>query len=149
MDQDNRPQSKTFQQRLDEVSNQNKAAEGIDHFREIMREIREEMNNENLKEAAPEEYSVKSPRPVRGIPMEERPEPMGLYGATAEEAPARSNNGFRNISIRALNAGYIVDVGCHSFAIETKESLIDKLTQYINNPRATERKWDRGELFNK
>lgn len=129
----------------------NKAAEGIDHFRETMREIREEMNNKNLKEAAPEKFEFTSPRleeAKKPMLIKERPEPMAELVGRDVEAPARSNTGFRTINIKALNAGYIVDVGCHSFAIETKQSLIDKLTQYINNPRATERKWGRGELFN-
>ncbi len=51
----------------------------------------------------------------------------------------------RGIFIDPLNYGFIVKIGCQKFAIETKERLIEKLTEYINNPQDVERKWMRSK----
>ena len=48
---------------------------------------------------------------------------------------------FRNFSVSKLNYGYVVNVGCHSFAIEAKENLIKLLTEYISDPNAKEIQW--------
>lgn len=56
-------------------------------------------------------------------------------------------NEIRQISIEGLNHGYIVRVGCHSFAIETKAQLIAQLSAYIQEPALTEKKWFNGKLF--
>lgn len=51
------------------------------------------------------------------------------------------------ISITEVDRGYIVRVGCKTFAISSKEELIEKLIGYINNPKDTERKYYEGILF--
>ncbi len=56
-------------------------------------------------------------------------------------------NKIRQINIEEVNRGYIVRVGCHTFAIGTKAELISNLTEYINEPTKTEKKWFSGELF--
>ena len=61
--------------------------------------------------------------------------------------PPKASSQIRDFSVKALNYGYIVNVGCHSFAIETADRLIEKLSEYINNPSDTETKWFKGELF--
>lgn len=68
---------------------------------------------------------------------------MGCVGELA--GPIKQK--IREIRIEQLAYGFIVRVGCKSFAIETKEQLIKKLTQYINNPEETEKLWDSGKLF--
>lgn len=86
----------------------------------------------------------KGEMPERELPVPD--EEMDVAGRDVDARP-HSQNDYRNLNIRALNSGFIVEVGCHTFAIESKESLIDKITQYITNPKATERKWFKGELF--
>jgi hypothetical protein len=53
----------------------------------------------------------------------------------------------RGISIEPLNYGFIVRVGCQSFAIETSEKLIEKLTGYLKDPKKTETKWQREHIL--
>jgi hypothetical protein len=53
----------------------------------------------------------------------------------------------REVSFRQLSHGYMVQVGCQTFAIETPSGLIAKLSEYILNPAATEQKWNEGRLF--
>ena len=53
----------------------------------------------------------------------------------------------REIGIKQLNYGYNVIIGCHTFAIETPEKLIEKLAEYIKDPKGTEKKWFTGQLF--
>lgn len=53
----------------------------------------------------------------------------------------------REIGIKQLNYGYNVIIGCHTFAIETPEKLIEKLSEYIKDPKGTENKWFTGQLF--
>jgi hypothetical protein len=54
----------------------------------------------------------------------------------------------RQINIEELNRGYIVKVGCHNFAISTKDELTRLLVKYINEPIKTEKLWFDGKLFN-
>lgn len=51
----------------------------------------------------------------------------------------------RGILIEPLNYGFVVKIGCQRFAIETKERLLEKLTEYINNPMDVEKKWTRSK----
>jgi hypothetical protein len=50
----------------------------------------------------------------------------------------------RNISISGLNFGYVVEIGCQSFAVETPEKLCAKLLEYMKNPQTVEREWFNG-----
>lgn len=59
----------------------------------------------------------------------------------------RQENKIRQINIEEVNRGYIVRVGCHTFALSTKAELTTKLTEYINEPVKTEKKWYSGDLF--
>lgn len=58
-----------------------------------------------------------------------------------------AENKIRAINIEEVNRGYIVRVGCHTFAISTKAELTTKLIEYINNPEETEKKWYSNNLF--
>jgi len=51
------------------------------------------------------------------------------------------------ILIKQQTYGYFVEVGCATFAIETKETLIRVLSEYINAPSETEKKFKEGKLF--
>lgn len=53
----------------------------------------------------------------------------------------------RSINIEPLNRGYVVRVGCQTFAIGSKKLLLAKLTEYLTDPQGTENKWNNGELF--
>lgn len=56
-------------------------------------------------------------------------------------------NKIRQINIEEVNRGFIVRVGCHTFAISTRAELTTKLTEYISEPDATEKKWYANKLF--
>lgn len=63
---------------------------------------------------------------------------------------ARTNpvdNKIREVMVKQLSRGYVVTVGCQSFAISTPAELISKIAEYVNDPQATERKWFDGKLF--
>lgn len=68
-----------------------------------------------------------------------------------DEQPAQSESFFKNtihkFKINQLTYGYCVEVGCHTIAIESKETLIRVLTDYINDPSSTEKKFREGKLF--
>lgn len=53
----------------------------------------------------------------------------------------------RNVTIKQLNYGYIVDVGCHKFAFESAEKLVRYLADYLKNPNKTENEWFSGTLI--
>ncbi len=57
------------------------------------------------------------------------------------------DNKIRDIHIKEVHRGYIVDIGCHKFAISTGDELIKKLGEYVKSPSKTEEKWFKGELF--
>jgi len=70
--------------------------------------------------------------------------------AVNREIPVPPNgqvNKIRQINIEEVNRGFIVRVGCHTFAISTRAELTTKLTEYINEPEKTEQKWFKNELF--
>lgn len=64
-----------------------------------------------------------------------------VWTGQGEVAIPKLTNAIRDISISQLDRGYIVRVGCQSFAIETTAVLIAKLSEYISNPDSTEQKW--------
>jgi hypothetical protein len=78
--------------------------------------------------------------PVDGRPYPNTGEPM---------APNRliEENNIRTISIRQLNHGYIVEVGCQTLAIESSSKLIALFAEYVANPQATEYKYREGKLI--
>jgi hypothetical protein len=61
----------------------------------------------------------------------------------AEEKTPR----IRELTIRQLDFGYIVNAGCQTFAIESADKLLEKLTEYINEPAKTEEKWFKTKLL--
>ena len=74
-------------------------------------------------------------------PCCERPdEPMVSDREVCCEEPCYP---IREINITPLNYGFIVKVGCQTFAIETTETLLDKLNGYLKDPTNVERKWQR------
>ena len=77
--------------------------------------------------------------------MDERNELMN-QPCNVEQAESQGNR-IRPIKIEEVSHGYIVRVRCSTFAISTKEELIEKLMAYIKNPTETEQKWGNGQLF--
>jgi hypothetical protein len=53
----------------------------------------------------------------------------------------------REIIIKQVNYGYIVKVGCHTFAIESSSKLSDLLNKYLLQPIDTEKSWHAGTLL--
>jgi hypothetical protein len=78
---------------------------------------------------------LRAERPVDDRCEQVRPE--GIQG----------RKGIREVSIKQLNYGYIVGVGCHNFAFETPDKLIEKLGEYLKDPQGTENKWFKGDLL--
>ena len=85
------------------------------------------------------------------ILCELRPEPIrdererAYEGDVQAEAPSY----VREININPLNSGYLVKVGCQSIAVETTETLLKALGEYLNNPTEFERKWNKNKNRNK
>ena len=47
----------------------------------------------------------------------------------------------RAITIRPINYGYVVTIGCQKFAIESYTKLVSLLEKYLANPRVVELDW--------
>ena len=62
---------------------------------------------------------------------------------------AYSSNSLREVNIKPLNSGYLVNVGCQSVAVETTETLLKALGEYLNNPTGFERAWNNNPNRNK
>ena len=56
---------------------------------------------------------------------------------------AYSSSSLREVNIRPLSSGYLVNVGCQSVAVETTETLLKTLGEYLNNPTGFERDWNK------
>lgn len=68
-------------------------------------------------------------------------------GPNRETPPPPTKRQIRSVSIRELDHGYVVEVGCQTFAIESAHILISKLAKYILAPGEVEGKWAEGKLF--
>ena len=53
----------------------------------------------------------------------------------------------REIKIKQLNHGYVVNIGCQTFAIESVGKLVSNLEKYLNSPIETETEWLSGNLL--
>ena len=53
----------------------------------------------------------------------------------------------REINIRPLNHGYVVNIGCQTFAIESVDKLVSNIEKYLNSPIETEKEWFSGNLL--
>lgn len=60
-----------------------------------------------------------------------------------------ASSSLREVIIRPLNSGYLVNVGCQSVAVETTETLLKALDEYLNNPLQFERNWNKNPNRNK
>jgi hypothetical protein len=58
-------------------------------------------------------------------------------------------NHVREVNIKPLDSGYLVKVGCQSVAVETTETLLKALGDYLNNPDSFERAWYKNKNRNK
>jgi hypothetical protein len=68
--------------------------------------------------------------------------------------PTNAASGMQNdrlspyhVNIRQVHNGFVVEVGCQTFAFETFSKLSKYLDMYYSNPQETIRKHDTGELF--
>lgn len=69
--------------------------------------------------------------------MEDRE--RGLLVAEAE--PVGFPDFLKTVRIEPLNYGFMVNVGCQSFAIESTEKLLKLLAAYYTDPRTVEKQW--------
>lgn len=51
----------------------------------------------------------------------------------------------KHITINPLNHGFLVNVGCQTFAVENVDALLHRLNVYLKDPAESERKWMAGE----
>ena len=56
-------------------------------------------------------------------------------------ATSNNNNNIYDINIKQLSYGYVVNIGCQSFAIENSETLIKGLSNYLKSPSECEKVW--------
>lgn len=75
-------------------------------------------------------------------PMSQTP-----YGGTCCNEKCDEIGKIREICIKQVNYGYIVNVGCHTFAVESAVKLGELLNKYLMQPNATEKLWYDGTLF--
>jgi hypothetical protein len=78
---------------------------------------------------------------------EESPRGRDLAMGCVNPTPVENNPKIRSINIEQLDLGYVVRVGCQSFAIETSSKLISALGEYLNAPNETEKKWFSGTFL--
>lgn len=64
-----------------------------------------------------------------------------------QEAAAPRPQGAREIHIRPVNHGYIVQIDCQTIAIESANKLIGLLGAYLTEPLQTEMRYNNGTLL--
>lgn len=53
-----------------------------------------------------------------------------------------------SINIEQLDFGYIVRVGCQTFAVESASKVITNLEAYLNDPKGIEKQWYANKTLN-
>lgn len=61
----------------------------------------------------------------------------GLSITSTPQEPVRA----KQIVINAQNYGYVVNIGCQTFAIEKAEDVVKGIQAYLIDPEATEKLW--------
>ena len=61
-------------------------------------------------------------------------------GAIPQTVPPAPNR-MRDVLIHQLDYGYLVTIGCQSFAFEDFETIIGHLSAYMENPTEVEKDW--------
>ena len=84
----------------------------------------------------------------QGVMYEDEPQvERTLKRLRNEPQPLATALQAREINIRPLHHGYVVNIGCQTFAIESVEKLILNLEKYLNSPIETEKEWFSGNLL--
>lgn len=63
------------------------------------------------------------------------------YPRCEERIPTREVSKYE-INIQPLDVGYVVRVGCQTIAFTNLEKMLFNLTDYLNNPRVWQEKWE-------
>lgn len=70
---------------------------------------------------------------------------QAMNSELAPHLPDATQNKFNySISIEPLNRGFVVRVGCQTFAFETHEKMLKYLTEYLTNPKGFETNYREG-----
>lgn len=64
-----------------------------------------------------------------------------VEGSCCNDSDNINHNRMDKMTIKQLNYGYIVSVGCQTLAIDSQVKLIKWMTEYIQNPMAVRKKW--------
>lgn len=72
--------------------------------------------------------------------------PDPRYGGDVAMAEDDGINKIRDFSVKELNYGFLIKVGCHSFAISTAAEAGRLITEYLKDPKGTEAKWYANDL---
>lgn len=70
-----------------------------------------------------------------------------MPGTMCETEVPASPNRAREINIQPMDFGYVVRIGCQSFAIESVDKLISNLNEYLKDPNGIEKSWFSGNLL--
>jgi hypothetical protein len=73
--------------------------------------------------------------------------PLGDTLQTAAPTPPTEPDKVYNISISQADHGYIINVGCKVFAIESAAKLSALLSMYLHKPHETLEKYFKGDLL--
>lgn len=69
------------------------------------------------------------------------PTPSNSYGCTpAPPAPCGVDR-IKEIRIQQVDHGYIVNVGCQTFAVESIKRLVKNIEKYLESPDEIEKAW--------
>ena len=73
-------------------------------------------------------------------------ETLGAWIHHGSWIPPVSDTAYK-ITIKALDNGYIVKVGCKRFVFENISSLLHYMKMYLKDPAKTENLFSKGKLF--
>lgn len=73
-----------------------------------------------------------------------RPEPCCGNDRPCDPMPVK--NKAYEVRVNQMDFGYLVNIGCQSFSIESNKKLVKFLEMYWKDPKGTEKLWYSGKL---
>lgn len=71
--------------------------------------------------------------------------PMGFRDLSSDPIPALQDpcgsDRIKEIRITQVDHGYIVNIGCQTFAIESSKRLVKNIEKYLESPQEIEKAW--------
>lgn len=143
-EQDNTPEVDSKEEEVIEEQNTNQNKNNMEDQEQLMM-----MDNPGpeVRQEQMYEQTTGNDNSAMGIPLMRKEEIPRYQEQECVKYPSYEYSKDWQVTIGTLDNGFVVGVGCKSFAIESKERMLKLLNDYFTNPKETVSKFNNGTLF--